>query len=453
MDIVRIMLFNKKGNYQRAEKEIAALESKAINEEDKLKINAQRIICLAGMGRVDEAVGVITQNPESGISMDAADLKNQEYLKQKIDEQAIEIANKYRDKEKAIELIVQKEELQKKINEYDDLEEAKNELNIMLAKKPGDLEVKKMLLQVKIKRKDYDNSVSLAKEIIQQENTLENRINLTNIYAQQAVENLYEPEAASPSGEAAEDIGGKVLMYRIERLEEKMEKLNKRLNTVHSDENRDKLTGDIEEIKAKIDELEKGIKLTPLRKVVNYMVANQPFSKSELAPYYLQLAKLQFFLNDTELAKKTLEAFSEVAQFYKGEVETSQAYETLKEAVDKPSYEKASTAETQQSIQKAVESVGSSAGAAGVRTDYLTIDQEFQNYLQSFIKYGGVQIDVKRVDTSGYPDIECRLSICGDKKGLFSRNISFVKDDFNIEDTFMDVQDFSVEQNVLKRRM
>lgn len=448
VDIVRIMLLNKKGNYQRAEREIAALESKAINKEDKLKINAQKTICLAGMGRVDEAVGVITKNPESGISTNAGDLNNQEYLNQIIDEQAMEIADKYRDKEKSIEFIVQKEELQKKINDYDDLEEARGELNIILAKRPDDIETKKMLLQVEIKREDYDNSVNLAKEIIQQENTLENRINLTNIYAQQAVENLYEPEAASPSAEATEDIGSKVRIYRIERLEEKMEKLNERLNTVHSNENREKLAGDVEEIKAKINELEKEIKLAPLRKVTNYMVANRPFNKSELAPYYLQLAKLQFLINDTEVAKKTLEAFSGVAQSYKGEIETSQAYEALKEAVDQPSYEKVCTAETQQSIQKAVESVGSSVRVAGIGNENLTIDQEFQNYLQSYIKYGGVQIDIKRVDTSRYPDIECRLSIGGDKKGLLSRNIKFVKNDFNIEDTFMNVNDFTVGQNL-----
>lgn len=338
-------------------------------------------------------------------------------------------------------------EIEQGLENQEDIGRLKEQVTRLAVENPEDLEIKKLEAKVALKAGDMSQAAATAREIAVKEDSLENRILLTDVYAEdtrQAVNAGTEPDISLLTGGAeGEEPEVKRLLDQIAKLTQQFSDLDNKKSGTTDEKQQIKLQSEQEKIRKQINDLRMQIRTLPIMRSINYMERARPLTGSDGILYDLQLSKLYYA---ADLKEKAKELLKRVLDQMGGEMDSFGMKAILREMqniIDQNPGE----VDTQALVPKATEMVERLGGGA-MEVQGGNLNEEYRDFVVSHLKYSHVDLFINRIDVSRYPQVTACINVGTDKTNLLGMKREFGKQDFQVEDTDFEIENFELIKNV-----
>lgn len=433
------------GNYKKAEMNINDfLLQYKVNDKAKKKLN--RILDLIKDIQANTSQNSINmdENQNNSNYSEANHPKIQHSINEVINSSISDILPSIKTVRKLDKIV----EIEEKLKNNNDIDSLKDDVLKLAVENEDDIEIKKLEVKVALKMDDLDQAKNIVKEIIRKEDTFENRMLLTDIYAQQVRNSLntgqylFSSDYNSISNSSDPEI--QVINEKIKKLNEQNLRLQEKASSNNNEKEVYKLKLKIEENNKKIAEFEKEKIIIPAKRSINYIIVSKPLFGDKDVLYNLQLAKLYFTIDSKNKAKEFFKKALNRVEKVSTSSKTSELLSDIKDIYEQNS----DLTKNEVIVQKVSELVDTISPELSMLQNGNNINEEYKNFIVSYLKYSKIDLFISKIDKSNYPNITAYINVGTDKLGIFRNKISFSKNDFCLEDTNIEISNFEVIKNV-----
>lgn len=445
---IKAIVNNLTGNYKEAE--IAVLSFIEANDIDPIKdkrLEQLLKMTKVGQGEIDEDTYISLGIPKNENEYVISEEKKQEIIQKLSDEAMKSFTNLKLPSQKKIEMLDKIIEIEKALMDNNNDKKVEEEILRLSIENEKDVEINKLAVKILLQSGNFEQAAKTMEKVIINENTLENKLILSDIYANYLKEYTDTdkiPQDSIFAAAATDDEIKKLeeVMLRkqgeIAELENKIEEEKNQKKAIKLEENKEKLQNEI-------NDLEKRIAATPLKKVINYIEAQKPFLGKNSPDYELQLSKLYFAADKKEQAKKHLQKALKIVSKLETKSEVTKELQEINNI-----YEQGTNLIDDFRIPSKVNNVVNNLNNGFIPATDMNLNGEFGNFVVSYIKYSKADVFISQVDTSNYPQISAYVNVSEDKQGFWKNKSDFAQKDFIIEDTGLSIDNFTVNKNVSK---
>ncbi|WP_124068386.1 VWA domain-containing protein [Clostridium sp. E02] len=320
----------------------------------------------------------------------------------------------------------------KNTNKYEDLYQLDQKINSgnyggisydfvmeMLEQYSQDNDIRRLAIKYLVGTKNYENAELVAKELLDQDNSVQNYIIYTDVITQASLDG----HSLAP----ADDKEVAKLLNSAIAFEEKASQLGS------GTEKYDKLINEANELRSKASQID-------IRRSINYLVSKKPIIFDSDGLYTIQIAKLYLAVDDREKAK---ELIYEVMDNSNTISESSPIKEPLMKVID--AYNQSGADDTSPLLKGYVQDLVTAESQDVVEINDDTINTKLLNYITSTLKYDKIGIHIGKIDTTNYPSIKAYVNVNGERENIFGLISDFKKDNYEIIDTQYEINDFELE--------
>ncbi|HCW05720.1 MAG TPA: hypothetical protein DGK91_15110 [Clostridium sp.] len=189
-----------------------------------------------------------------------------------------------------------------------DIREKEGELKKLAIEYRADEDIKKLQTKFYMKTNNYDAAKAVAKSLVKKDDSIENKILLTDIYAEEARRSLNSIDSSFDTdfeaGKKDKEIAA--INKEIKASYERLELIDNMEEDVKDEDKKLQLQKLREKERMTLTELSNKKAVVSVKRSINYLMASKPIVGEEKLLYNLQMAKLYFAQDDNDTAKKYL---------------------------------------------------------------------------------------------------------------------------------------------------
>lgn len=322
-----------------------------------------------------------------------------------------------------------------------DIREKEGELKKLAIEYRNDEDIKKLQTKFYMKTNNYDAAKAVAKSLVKKDDSIENKILLTDIYAEEARRSLNSIDSSFDTdfeaGEKDKEIAA--INKEIKASYERLELIDNMEEDVKDEDKKLQLQKLREKERMTLTELSNKKAVVSVKRSINYLMASKPIVGEEKLLYNLQMAKLYFAQDDNDTAKKYLTSALKDAHKYRSSSETMALLSDIQSM-----YNENVNLDGNVEIVKKADELIRSMTEGYIPMEEESLNSEYRNFLVSYLKYNKMDVYISKLDASNYPEITAYVNVANEKEGLFGQKLKLSKKDFYVEDTDSEIKDFQL---------
>lgn len=284
---------------------------------------------------------------------------------------------------------------------------------------------------------DFAASEEIARKLVDEYPTINNKIIYTDILAQRVRNSLISGNYSN----VANDEESSKLISKAEELKKEASEFDALINNESNQEKRIRYEAKKEHLLSRASDLSKQALLVPVKRAINYLLVSKPMLGDNTGMINMQIAKLYFVIDEIE---KSREYFDKVLNSSMRISESSIIKKDIEDIKNALASLRNHSMPPESMFASSVDNIVSKVSQNIVPAEQATVNEEFKNSIVSYLKFSNLQLFISKVDYSKFPVMSVNVNISGHKNGLFGLVNDYTDKDFLITDTEYGISNFKL---------